>query len=264
MTTEIAKHFDNHYTSHSDISNRNANKYKEHSPLTGALLNCSVPQKGPMEIALEKKYTSLTRPTLDSYKKVALGECPYSKYNDADEYPEINKRIERDFTIFNTLYANNLTTTQKTSDLIPVLANKTVTCPSGYIPYVFEYEMYDADDSLKHLRVCLEPTRVRHVNFSDIDDYSLSRYIENNTDLPCETNVCNTNYSSFLGHNLEPEPQFSVRKKKNKRSTVDIILGVFLGLALLTIFILVYIYHVKISPKLKMNKEINRIVKKQK
>ena len=244
---EVYKNTDDIYKSFQSLNFFNANIYKQHDATTGKVLHCGVPQKSPMEIAISEKYTQANAPTFEAYKTVATGNCDNTKYSDTNKYPEIEKYLKREYEIFTKLYINPLSVGQNSSNLVPVLDtdNKTMTCPSGYIPYVLEHHL--AFQHLKYDRFCIKPTGLKNINFSSIGDYKAFRVVEKNTDLPCGTNVCHTKHAPFLGHNLESQPVVSNTSEKNSNHNVDIIAGVCTGVLLLIILgvILYYRYGAK-------------------
>lgn len=250
---EIHEHTNNIYKSINTLNNLDANTCKAHDSITGKILNCSVPQKTPSQIAVTEAYTKTSKPTLEAYLNLARGNCPSTFIESKSKCPIIISRITKEFNIFIKLFINNISGNLTSRDLVPVLNDKTVTCPDGYIPYVLEYSMAFKD--YRFSRFCAKKTQINSIRFNDIGDYSIHRYIEKNTNLPCETTNCNTKYEAFLGHNNEDEPLYSEKSSRNSNIRTDIIIGVVIGIVFLIIIIVVMVEKYKVrKPKMSINK----------
>lgn len=244
---EIQDHTDDIYNKLSKVNDPDGDIYKEYDSLTGKTLNCGLPQKRPMQIALENNFTQVTAPqNLENYKIFARGNCS-DKFTDSIKYPEVNELFKKEYDIFNKLYINNLSSGQNSSDLVPTINDKNISCPSGYIPYVLEYSL--KFKNFKYARFCAKLSQINRVNFNNIGDYSIFRNLENSTQKPCENNSCNTEYNAFLGFNLEKEPLVSQRENNTSDNNLTIILSVLGGAILLIFLIIVLLEH---YPKKKM------------
>jgi hypothetical protein len=216
-----------------------ANSYQQYDATTGKKVCCLYPQIGPMEIAGSQNLTSA--PNISAYQNYAKGACDLTTVPIAT-HPEIYDDYNNELDIFNKLYINNLGAGQNSSDLIPVYAGTSVTCPTGYIPAVLEYSIPDTYQ--RFARFCSTESYLSQISFSDFD-YKIYRYKLLNSEDACTSNVCYTPYMSFLGFNLESSPVYSNSPKSN--NTIAIVSGVIGGL--LFIFILAILLHYKHTKK---------------
>lgn len=245
MVQEITKSTDNIFKSHNTTNNPKADQYRSYDSTTGQTLNCSVPQKTPMQIAMENTYTKATQPSITTYKNQALGNCSKTKYSNNNTYPEINERLERDYDIFKKLYIENLTGLQNCSNLVPVVGDKTVTCPDNTVPYVLQYQTANAYEDTKFLRACIQSSKLNNISFDF--DFQLYKYIEANTGTACNTNICNTQYEAFTGHNLEKKPFIKNNDEQKRLTEIDIALGASAGVVILICLIIIFYKSVKLK-----------------
>ena len=243
-TSDIYKSFATPYAPYADT-------YKSYDPSTGNNINCRFPQKGPMQVAKEGVYTTATAPTSEAYNTASSGNCVLSNFPKAS-YPDLYSDFDKEQIIFNKLYINNLTTGVNSSQLTPDYNNSTknVSCPlANMVPYVLEYFLLE--NYTKYARFCATTEQVAQIQFNNIGDYSVFKYINADTGQDCQTSSCTTNYAPFLGHNLQPQPFVRNTPNQNNSNTVKIIVGAVAGVIVLGLIIFLLVEFTKKNEKLK-------------
>ena len=173
-------------------------------------------------------------------------KCDFSKFissttgetNFKQNYRDLYENTEVQEKLYNILYTGD--STHNASQLVPTLTDKTVTCPTDYVPYLvevflpnfetFEYAYFCSKDkntivsNLNNLKIPGTNNRVH---------YNLSVF-ENNDGSKCNTNTCNTKVNSFLGQATHPE--YVDQHEPNSLSLWVIIVFTILGLIILALF----------------------------
>lgn len=239
---------------HNCITTNNyyANSYKQYDSTTGNIICCRFPYVGPTEIAINQALT--TAPTITQYQNYSKGPCLLTTVP-ATTHPELYDSIEIEYDIFNKIYINNLGLNQTSADLVPTYTNSNVSCLTGYIPLVIEYNL--TDTYKRYARFCATASYISQISFINFD-YNIYRYLDLNSNTPCTSNVCNTTYAPFLGFNLEPAPVNSNNSNSNNSKTITYIISGVVAIFVIFLLTLLLLYRHKIDKKNINKNKINK------